>query len=52
MTDLVFAVAVCVVGQIALFVLSLIAYLHWKVPVRDLALLLRATVPGLLRRGS
>jgi hypothetical protein len=50
MTDLVFAVAVYVVGQITLFTLSLIAYLRWKVPVCDLAHLLRATTPVLLRR--
>jgi hypothetical protein len=46
MTDLVFAVTVCVAGRIVLFTVSLVAHRRWKVPVQDLVSLLRATVPA------
>jgi hypothetical protein len=46
MTGLLFAVVAHVVCQVALFGLALLAYVHWSVPVRDLAVLLRECRPS------
>lgn len=41
MTDLLFTMAAYVVGQVALFGLALLAYVRWRVPARDLKVLLQ-----------
>jgi hypothetical protein len=51
MIDLLFAVVAYSVCQVALFGLALLAYVHWGVPVRDLAVLLRECKPAFPRRG-
>jgi hypothetical protein len=51
MTDLLFAIIAYAVCQVALFGLALLAYVHWRVPVRDLAVLLRECRPVFPRRG-
>lgn len=41
MTDLLYTMAAYTVAQVVLFGLALLAYVRWKVPARDLIVLLR-----------